>query len=312
MPRQNPSSEPIALNRVALTAKEAAKTSSSVGPLPHMSMKHDLSHPTDEATASDRFNKRRKINANTGLHHHSPPSSHFPSTTMIENPPTPEPAPDTSIQELSSHVRHLSTKYNFTTMSILSSAKINDKVKKLLSRVENFSFADPKSKPGIVVLHAKSGVASKMVSIVEIARQEIERDKGKWWQYSTLEGRIAEMKVRSVKHGDDGKPLTKLQGNRAGDEPQELVDSSGKEVGCALDEVALNHEVVNEDEEMEDAFETMANSKVADQRVNQSRHDSGRNIRATPVMIIYFARVPVPGLRQLYGFVPLYSSVTPY
>ena len=272
-------------------------------------MKHDMSHETDEATASDRLKKRRKINSNSGLHHHGPPSSDVPSATMIENLSPPEPAPDTSVQELSPQVRHLSTKYNFTTMSILSSAKINDKVKKLLSRVENFSFADPKSKPCIVVLCAKSGVASKMVSIVEIARQDIERDKGKWWQYSTLEGQITEMKVRSGRRRDDGKALSKLQGKQAGDEPQ-IVKDAGGETGCASEEVTLDREVVDEDEEMEDAFETMANPKVADQRANQSGHGSGKRIRATPVMMIYFARVPVPALKELYGFVLFYSTVT--
>ena len=311
MPRKKRSSEPVGVNHGSLIVRKAAITSSGIVPQPRMSMKHDLSHDTDEATPSDRFKKRKKTNSNTGLHHHGPPSSNVLSTTMLENLPALEPAPDASVQELSPQVRHLSTKYTFTTMSILSSAKINDKVKKLLARVENFSFADPESKPGIVVLHAKSGVASKMVSIVEIARQEIERNQGKWWQYSTLEGQIAEMKVRSVKRRDDGKSLSESQERRARDEPQDSEDAGG-ETGCASEELPLDDKVVDEDEEMEDAFETMANPKAADQRANQSGHGRGKRLRAAPVMMIYFARVPVPGLRELYGFVLLYSMVTPY
>lgn len=290
-----------------ISAEEAAKASSSIGPQPLMSTKHHLPNDADEVTTSGRPKKRRKININTGLDHHDLPASDISETSIIENIERPERAPDTSAQELPPEVRHLSSKYDFTTMSILSSAKISDKVKKVLLRVENFSFADPNSKPGIVVLHAKSEVASKMVSIVEIARQDIERDKGQWWQYSKLDGQLAELKTKSVKGRGDGKTLLEWQNERAGEESQGGVDEVGGEPRRAS-EVQHDHEVVdgNEEMEMEDAFEIMVNPKEADQRAKQSGNGNGRKIRATPVMTIYFARVPVPGLKELYGYVPNY------
>ena len=270
----------------------------------HRSSDHAVVDDVDEAVASDRSKKRRKFNSNTRLDHHDLPSLDTPeaTTATVESR---ELVSDTSTQELPPEVRQLSSKYDFTTMSILSSARINDKVKNLLLRVEKFSFADPKSKPGIVILHAKSEVASKMISIVQIAKNSIEHDKGKWWQYSKLNGRIAELKAKPVKRRDDGKTLSEWQKERAGGGPEEFEDVGG-ETGRASKEVQHDHEVGHEDEEMEDAFESMVNPKEADQGAKQSGNGSARKIRSIPVMTIYFARVPVPGLKELYGYVHCY------
>lgn len=294
-----------AIDPADITARETAKAGSVIGLQPIMSTKHDLSDEADNVTASDRSKKRRKFNSNAGLHHPDSPSSNIPVTTPIEDIQRPESANGISALELPSEVRHLSTKYNFTTMSILSSAKISEKVERLLLRVENFSFADPKSKPGVVVLRAKSDVASKMVSIVQIARQEIERDKGKWWQYSKLEGQLTELKVKPAKRRDGGKTLSEWQKEQAGNVSQGF-EEAGDETGHASEEVVQNHQSVNGDEEMEDAFETMANDKEAVQGAKQSENGSGKKIRAIPVMTIYFTRVPVPGLKELYGYVLVY------
>ena len=305
-------SKHLATDHADIAAKEIAKAGSSVGPQPLMSSKHDLSDDFDKATASDRFKKRKKINSNTGLHHHGPPpSSDIPVTTIVENIQSPELAPIASARELPHEVLHLSGKYDFTTMSIRSSAKISDKVEKLLLRVENFSFADPKSKPGVVILCAKSEAASKMVSIVEIARQDIERDKGKWWQYSKLEGQIAQLKVRSVKRRDGGKTLSEWQKERARRESQGSEDVGGDN-GHGSEKAEHYAEVVDGDEEMEDAFETMGDPKEADQGAKQAGNGSDKKIRAIPVMTIYFARVPVPGLKELYGYVPFHSMEANY
>ena len=284
------------------SVKEVTKASSSIGPLPLMKSKHDLPIDADEGIASHGSKKRRKLNSNKGLGHHDLPSSDLPETTITENNAGAEIAPNTSSHHLPPEVRHLSSKYDFTMMSILSSAKINEKVEKLLLRVEKFSFADPKSKPGIVVLHAKSEVASKMVSIVQIARQDIERHNGKWWQYSKLDGQVAELKTKAVKRKDNGRTLEEWQKERTEGVNQGWGDVGG-ETGRASKEAQRGHGVVNGDEEMEDAFESMSNPKEADHGAEQSRNGNGGKIRATPVMTIYFARVPVPGLKELYGYV---------
>ena len=311
MPHKKDKSKQASIQYSDLAAKETTKASSRLGAQSLMSTKHHLSDETDKATEPDRLEKRRKINGNTGLHHRDPPSSSLPATTFIEDIQRPEFAPGASTQELPPEVRHLSTKYNFTMMSILSSAKISDKVEKLSLKVEDFSFADPKSKPGVVVLHAKSEVASKMVSIVEIARQDIERDKGKWWQYSKVNGQIAELKVKPVKRRDGGKTLAEWQKERAGGESQDFGEAGGG-TGRTSKEIEHDDEFVDGDEEMDDEFETMANLEEVDGGPKQSGNDSGRKIRTFPVMTIYFARVPVPGLKELYGYALIHSMAASY
>lgn len=303
MAHKKHTSKQVGIDVAEISATHAAKASSSIGQLqPPMGTKHTLSDDAAEAVASDGSKKRRRLNGDTGLDHHDSPLSGLPGTTLAETMERPELVPDTSAQELPPDVRHLSSKYDFTTMSVLSSAKINDKVKNLLLRVEKFSFADPKSKPGIVVLHAKSEVASKMVSIIQIARQNIEHDKGKWWQYSKLDGSIAELKTKPVKRGGGGKSLSEWQKERAGEVSNEVKEIGGK-TRRASEEVQHDDEVADGDEEIDVAFESMVKPKEADQGAKQPGNGSRRKIRAIPVMTIYFARVPVPGLKELYGFV---------
>ncbi|CAD6585963.1 MAG: hypothetical protein ASARMPRED_002358 [Alectoria sarmentosa] len=284
-----------------MLASKAAKAGSSIAQLqPPRIPRRALPDHAHGPAASDRSKKRRKLNGNTGLDHHDLLSSDIPETTMADTIEHPEFAPDASAQELPPQVRHLRSNYDVTTMSILSSAKIAEKVKILLLRVEKFSFADPKSKPGIVVLYAKSEVASKMISIVQIARQDIEHNKGKWWQYSKLDVQTAELKTKPVKRKGSGKTLSKWQKERAGGGSKEVKEVGG-ERERASEDVQHEHEVADGDEEMEDAFESMLNPKEADPGAKQSGNGRGGKIRAIPVMTIYFARVPVPGLKELYG-----------
>ena len=300
-------SKQSAIDHAGIAAKETAREGSNIGPQPLMSTKHDLSDDADKPTVSERLKKRRKVNSNTGLHHHDPVPSDIPVATLVKDIQHPGVTPSTSSEELPPEVRHLSTKYKFTTMSIGSSARITDKVAKLLSRVGNFSFADTKTKPGVVLLRAESKDASRMVSIVEIARQQIESDKGKWWQYSKLNGKIAELKIKSVKRRNGENTLSEWEKKRAGADLQG-VEEAGGEMGCASDKIEHDHELVDGDEEMEDAFETMVNPKeTVDQGGEHSRNGSGAKVRATPVMTICFARVPVPGLKELYGYVLIKS-----
>ena len=291
-----------AIDHADIAAKETARTGSNIGSQPLMSTKHDLSDDADKPIASERLKKRRKVNSNTGLHHYDPSLSDIPVATVAKDVQRPGVTPNTSSEELPPEVRHLSTKYKFTTMSITSSAKVKEKVEKLLSWVGDFSFADTKTKPGVFVLRAESKDASKMVGIVEIARQKIESDKGKWWQYSKLNGKIAELNTRSVKLRYGENTLTEWEKKRAGADLQGVEDAGG---GTG----EHDYELVDGDEEMEDAFETMVNPKEAvDQGCEHSGDGSGTKVRAIPVMTIYFARVPVPGLKQLYGYV-LFKSM---
>jgi len=191
---------------------------------------------------------------------------------------------------------HLQHKYALATMAVNSSSKINQKVRNLISHMEKFSFADLKAKPGLVILHAKADVASKLVSIVEIAKREIEQEKGRWWQYSGVTGRLEELKAREKKNNDPGK----IEG-RTIKQWQEDPRSGGHKGVAAREEMATEVEAGPKAKsrtqsaasaEEEEAFQTMANLGNVGNRPK---------MRAVPIMSIYMARVPIPELKELYG-----------
>ena len=255
--------------------------------------------PEDTDESSSHLRKRSKANGNTGLGHH--PQEPAEGLTEQDSTRTTVPSQDLNStdnatpQALPAEVQHLQNKYDFTTMSILSSSKIEQKVRNLLLRVSKFNFADIKAKPGIVVLHAKAKAAGKMVSIVEIAKREIQKENGKWYQYSKLHGEIIESKAKETKPKGGGKTLDEWSKEKSGDG---TPAKTGEGTSSGVEKVQEGKQAVDdEDDEMEDAFETMA--------LPNREHDKAeerKKVRAIPIMTIYFDRVPVPGLKELYGY----------
>ncbi|KAL9123942.1 MAG: hypothetical protein Q9217_006679 [Psora testacea] len=182
---------------------------------------------------------------------------------------------------------------------------MSQKISLVLGRINHFRIADAKSEPAIVVLYARAAVASKMISIVEIVKKEVEKEGGRWWQYSKLEGRVEELKVKlgrgvkGVKEVDDGEKNGDgiVDGNQRGNpkslppaegsEALEMVNVEGRAPGAGID--------VDDAEELEEAFETMA--------LPQRTHawTEKPKVRNIPVMTIYITRVSVPVLKDLYG-----------
>lgn len=209
-------------------------------------------------------------------------------------------APVAQDELLPSEFHRLVDRYEVSTMSILSSAKIESRVRNLLERVQKFSFANTKAKPGIVVLRAKADVASKLCSIVELAKQQIGKEKGKWWQYNKLHGELFELKPREIKRTGGGMTLSKwsesqtreeITGSHATIGAKETPPTVGKK-GGAIDE---------EEDDMEDSFEVMTNTKLRDRNATRPQSHDGKKVRNTPVMTVIFAMVPVPGLKEHYG-----------
>ena len=255
--------------------------------------------PEDTDESSGHLRKRLKAKGNTGLGHR--PQEPAEGLTEQDSTRTTVHGQDhkstanATPQALPAELQHLRNKYAFTTMSILSSSKIEQKVRNLLLRVSKSNFADINAKPGIVVLHAKAEAAGKMVSIVEIAKQEIQKENGKWYQYSKLHGEIMESKVKETKPKGGGKTLAEWTKEKSGDS---APAKTGEGTSSGVEKVQeVRQAVDDEDNEMKDAFETMA--------LPNREHDKAeerKKVRAIPVMTIYFARVPVPGLKELYGY----------
>lgn len=113
-------------------------------------------------------------------------------------------------------VNRLHSKYDLSNMRIISSSGIESKVTQLVNSLSRIDMLDRSSKPGLVLLHADSKAASKLISVAEIAKREIEkfdkaapsvgRRSGYWYQYSRVDGVIKEMKnkVDITPVGDGG------------------------------------------------------------------------------------------------------------
>ena len=185
-------------------------------------------------------------------------------------------------------------------MSIMNSSKIQQKVRTLLQHLSQFSFADLKAKPGVVALHARSEAANKLITVVEIVKREVEKEDGKWWQYSRISGEIRELKeeVHEERKGgislDEGagkdNGSTASNGQGTGDRAEVVVDKTNTEM-----------EVDGKEEDEEDAFEPVPDKN------GQARFENGkkrkRKIREMPVMTIYMSRVPLPEFRTVFGCV---------
>lgn len=95
-------------------------------------------------------------------------------------------------------------------VSIISSSKMSQKIRLLLDSMvqpqqqPSSGSKKTKVKPAVIALHANADVASKLISIVELAKRQIEKDEGKWYQYSTVDGRLIVRKQKSVQKTNSG------------------------------------------------------------------------------------------------------------
>ena len=203
---------------------------------------------------------------------------------------------DENTQSLPSEVRHWQDKYEVITMSILSSSKIEQKVRNLLLRISKSDCANIKTKPVVVVLHAKGDVASKMVSIVEIAKAEIQKEDGKLYQYNGLHGETSELKVKEPERTGRGKTVAEWAKEHPTLEnhSRESINECGKYTLGTSDQ---SDDDVQMADATEDAFETMAPPNRG-----YDTTEARKKVRAYPVLTIYLARVPIPELKDLHGY----------
>ena len=199
---------------------------------------------------------------------------------------------------LPEQLRPLTAKCDFITMSIVSSSSIQQKVRSLLDHMAKFSFADTKAKPGIVMLRAKGVVAAKMISIVEIAKREIEKERGKWWQYSGVHAEITELKGFQAEEA-----LSEWQ--------KQHRDEVDRTMGEAQQEM-IDSKTANEPHPTEeDDFEMMGQEVPHNLVTLGEQKETRKKIRAIPVMMTFMSRVPVAELKQAYGYVYLTRSTAP-
>ncbi|KAL8873771.1 MAG: hypothetical protein Q9174_000810 [Haloplaca sp. 1 TL-2023] len=236
-----------------------------------------------------RTSKRLKINTGAPLAVRAPKSSLIqdkPDQDGVTKGPTACAEPS-----LAPEIQHLQKDFHFSTMSIISSSKIQQKVKTLLERIKNSASSTEEDRPGVVIMQAKAPAVAKMISIVEIAKTDITQHQGTWYQYSKLRSELLPLKQRGKKSsrssGTHTFPLNKAAETLDSDPSKPASDDADASKGD------INGEEDSEDDV--DAFEIMEH-----QPSRTSVRERAR-IRATPIVNIYFSSTPIPALKNLHG-----------
>ncbi|KAL8970442.1 MAG: hypothetical protein Q9183_001520 [Haloplaca sp. 2 TL-2023] len=247
--------------------------------------------PEEESTshADSRTSKRLKTNSGRSLAVRVPESSVVPDEQDQDairkgSPASAEPV-------LAPEIQPLQTEFHFSTMSIISSSKIQQKVKILLERVKKSTNSTAEDKPGVVIMQAKAPAVAKMISVVEIAKTDIAGHHGVWYQYSKLRSEFLPLKQRKQKSSQTSGTHTTLltkAAQTAGTDPDDLM----------LDDEDAGERNVNGEEGSEDDVEAF--EEMEHQPSTTSIRERAR-VRATPIMNIYFSSVPIPALKSLLG-----------
>lgn len=159
--------------------------------------------------------------------------------------------------------------YLVTSQSVISSAKINKKVKTCLEILSVFP-AVPPAKPRVAMLHSTGSSCSKMISIVEIVKRNIAADGGKWFQYNKVEG----------------KRITGIRSDKPSGVTADKDD--GDHMDVDVESAELDGEGQSED------FETMPTPF-------ERALDPKEKFRVVPIMVVYLSRVRIEKLRKAYG-----------
>jgi hypothetical protein len=190
----------------------------------------------------------------------------------------------------------LSETHTITRLSIQSNTQISAKATNVISKLSAITQQDSSTttnsaetniKPPLIILRAQSRWASKLISIVEIAKRNLEsppttssggdtNSNGiKIFQYSSLSTEMIEI---------ERKP--KPKGLAGGAQPLPGGEGDGS------------------DDDEEGAFQTMGASPAATATAGSGEgEEGGLKKRAVPVLTVYLAARPVKALRSEFGWV---------
>ncbi len=198
---------------------------------------------------------------------------------------------------LPSGCEHLEKSHLVRVVNVISSSSIKSKVDQLLAIL----VANPSehTKPAIVVFTAKPKVASKLITVVEIAKRQLAQSGQSYFQYTGLTSQMVEI-VR---------PVVGLR------QEQKSELSAAKDVPTE----------VEEGEELDDSFEMITEFKgkgpgtvssdqndhkpAAKTRASTDRPAGGHKTRAVPLLFTYMSTKHIQELKDVYGFVHLYPSL---
>ncbi|KAK2615625.1 hypothetical protein N8I77_002369 [Diaporthe amygdali] len=164
-------------------------------------------------------------------------------------------------------LEELKGKYSIATTSVIASSKINKKVTQVLSHLGHVDLFSPSSIPGVMMVHARANDANKMVTVMEIAKRQMNKAGQPWYQYN----RVYEV----------------------ADERDSRFNATGR----VADQTVIENTLINgqdadgEEDDEDDAFEPV---ETAFERA--VREKPAEESKAT-YMSIFLSRVPMPELQ---------------
>lgn len=258
----------------------------------------DVAMEGDEMPTST--NRRQKITAKPWFDGDIAPDFAFPAAYQqyLRGPPPPVPASVPSHHPLTApHFDKLGEKYDTHTISVSRNGSIRSKITHLLQVLRSASPASTaEQRQAVVALSARMDAANKLVSVVEIAKREL---NGAWFQYTGAWQRMEQLK-------DKGKNEHKEQEKEREGEmlakwgPGRRLKDGRRVTNHKMDddmEDADQEEDVASDEEEQGPIASQG-SEAAFQTVVEPERDK---VRLIPVMTVYLSRGPVAELRQLFG-----------
>lgn len=160
----------------------------------------------------------------------------------------------------------LKGKYEIITTSVISSSKISKKVTTVLSHLGHVDLFSQESRPGVMMLHARATEASKMVTVMELAKRRMGEIGQVWYQYN----RVYEV---------------------AEDRGKKTSSASNGEVATDGTQTVIQDTVLDDEDDEDDAFAPMETPLIL-----AIRDKAGTKSKNT-YMSMFLSRVPIPELQ---------------
>jgi hypothetical protein len=115
----------------------------------------------------------------------------------------------------------LAEKYNLVKLNVISSTAISNRITAV---IESLQKTTGDGKPNLIILTSKARTASKLVSIVEIAKRELAETGKKCFQYNALSSQMTEIERNDI-HGANGS--TAVEDDQDASESEDAFETAG-------------------------------------------------------------------------------------
>ncbi|KAK4993359.1 hypothetical protein LTR66_006038 [Elasticomyces elasticus] len=201
---------------------------------------------------------------------HDPEQSSEGSVPPIQTPSgnatTTEPCSEDSVNNVL--ITNLSTSHELKLLRIISSSSIAQRTRMIVSHLLPDGGTSHASKQRVVVVHAKSSVAGKLISSIEIAKREFSSRGQRWFQYSSLTSETERVKAKH--HASTKQALPEALDN----EPDDIDPTEGT------------------------AFQTLDEIK---RHTASTAFDNEPKFRDVPVLTIFLSLASVRSLKETLG-----------